>query len=76
MKFKGPYAEIRTPILDFLFGRPLSLHEGRKERVGPAAGIAVFGLDALASSAYGPEAALTILLPLGILGINYVVPSA
>jgi amino acid transporter len=74
MKFKGPYAEIETPILDFLFGHPLSLHEGRKERVGPAAGIPVFGLDALASSAYGPEAALTILLPLGILGINYVVP--
>jgi hypothetical protein len=26
------------------------------------------GLDALASSAYGPEAALAILMPLGIAG--------
>jgi amino acid transporter len=38
------------------------------------AGIGVFGLDALSSAAYGPEAALTLLIPLGALGIPYVVP--
>ena len=39
-----------------------------------AAGIAVFGLDALSSAAYGPEAALTVLRPLGELGVKYILP--
>ena len=64
----------KKSILDFLFGRPLSSEEDRVERVGPLAGVPVFGLDALSSAAYGPEAALTVLLPLGILGIAYIVP--
>lgn len=34
----------------------------------------MLGLDALASAAYGPEAALTILIPLGALGIGYIWP--
>ena len=34
----------------------------------------VFGLDALSSAAYGPEAALTLLIPLGGPGLQYVVP--
>jgi amino acid transporter len=34
----------------------------------------VFGLDALSSAAYGPEAALTLLIPLGVLGVHYIVP--
>ncbi len=38
------------------------------------AGIPVFGLDALSSAAYGPEAALTLLIPLGLLGVQYIVP--
>ena len=61
-------------ILDFLFGRPLSSEEDRVERIGPVAGVPVFGLDALSSAAYGPEAALTILMPLGIAGLAYIVP--
>ena len=32
------------------------------------------GLDALSSAAYGPEAALTLLLPLGTAGLAYVAP--
>ena len=32
------------------------------------------GLDGLTSSAYGPEAALTILLPLGAAGLAYIGP--
>ena len=32
-------------------------------------GVPALGLDALASSAYGPEAALTILMPLGAIGL-------
>ena len=63
-----------SSLLDFLFGHPLASEEERREKIGPGAGIPVFGLDALSSAAYGPEAALTILLPLGALGLVYVVP--
>ena len=61
-------------IMDLLFGRPLSSSEERGERLGPAAGIPVFGLDALSSAAYGPEAALALLIALGTVGIAYIVP--
>jgi amino acid transporter len=57
-----------------LFGRPLATSEERAEHIGPIAGIPVFGLDALSSAAYGPEAALTLLIPLGLLGVHYIVP--
>ena len=59
---------------DLLFGRPLATSEERAEQIGPAAGIPIFGLDALSSAAYGPEAALTLLLPLGLAGVHYIVP--
>jgi len=61
-------------VIDFLCGRPLRSSEERAERLGAAAGIPVFGLDALSSAAYGPEAALALLIPLGAAGISYVVP--
>ncbi|HLJ78313.1 MAG TPA: hypothetical protein VKT75_12905, partial [Acidobacteriaceae bacterium] len=61
-------------IIDLLFGRPLATSEERAEHIGPAAGIPIFGLDALSSAAYGPEAALTLLIPAGLLGIHYIVP--
>jgi amino acid transporter len=61
-------------ITDLLFGRPLATSEERAEHIGPAAGIPVFGLDALSSAAYGPEAALTLLIPLGVGGIHYIGP--
>src|SRR5580692_178825 len=65
---------ISTKALDFLFGRPLASSEERAECIGPIAGIPVFGLDALSSAAYGPEAALTLLIPLGVAGIAHIVP--
>jgi amino acid transporter len=61
-------------ILNLLFGRPLATSEERAEHIGPIAGIPVFGLDALSSAAYGPEAALTLLIPLGAAGVQYIVP--
>jgi amino acid transporter len=61
-------------LIDLIFGRPLATSEERAERIGPASGVAVFGLDALSSAAYGPEAALTVLLPLGFLGAVYLFP--
>src|SRR6202163_3950091 len=61
-------------LLDILFGPPLKSDEDREERVGPAKGVPIFGLDALSSAAYGPEAALTLLIPLGMAGVAYIVP--
>src|SRR6478672_10568228 len=61
-------------LADRLFGRRLASHEEEAQKIGPLAGIPMLGLDALSSSAYGPEAALTLLLPLGVLGVLYIVP--
>src|SRR5260370_17244539 len=61
-------------LLDLLLGKPLASDEARAECIGAAAGIPIFGLDALSSAAYGPEAALTLLIPLGAAGIAYMVP--
>jgi amino acid transporter len=65
---------VATQCVNLLFGRPLATSEERAEHIGPLAGIPVFGLDALSSAAYGPEAALTLLIPLGLLGVQYIVP--
>jgi amino acid transporter len=61
-------------VIDLCFGRPLRSSEERTERLGASAGIPVFGLDALSSAAYGPEAALTLLIPLSAAGIAYIAP--
>ena len=65
---------LSSNILNLLFGRPLATSEERAEHIGPVAGIPIFGLDALSSAAYGPEAALTLLIPLGLMGVKYIVP--
>ena len=61
-------------ILDVVVGKPIKSSDERAERIGPAQGIPIFGLDALSSAAYGPEAALSLLIPLGILGVQYIIP--
>jgi amino acid transporter len=61
-------------ILDLIVGKPLKTSDERAEQIGPAAGIPIFGLDGLSSAAYGPEAALSLLIPLGLLGVQYIVP--
>src|SRR6266568_8724220 len=61
-------------ILDLVVGKPIKTSDERAEQIGPAQGIPIFGLDALSSAAYGPEAALTLLIPLGLLGVKYIVP--
>ena len=61
-------------ILDLLLGRPLATWEDRAEKIGAAQGIPIFGLDALSSAAYGPEAAMTLLIPLGMAGVHLVLP--
>jgi amino acid transporter len=61
-------------ILDLVVGKPIRTSDERAEQIGPARGIPIFGLDALSSAAYGPEAALSLLVPLGLLGVRYIVP--
>src|ERR1700742_269551 len=69
-----PCMALSTKILNLLFGRPLATSEECAEHIGPIAGIPIYGLDALSSAAYGPEAALTLLIPLGMLGVQQIVP--
>ena len=61
-------------FVDVLIGKPLPTSDERAECIGPAAGIPIFGLDALSSAAYGPEAAMTLLVALGAVGVGYIVP--
>src|SRR5437764_12827708 len=60
-----------SSLLDKILGRPLKSSEAKKEELTVATGVPVLGLDALASTAYGPEAALTILVSLGTIGLHY-----
>jgi amino acid transporter len=59
---------------NLVLGRPIPTSDERAEQIGASAGIPIFGLDALSSAAYGPEAALTLLIPLGVAGVAYIVP--
>lgn len=61
-------------ILDVIVGKPIKTTDERAEQIGIQAGIPIFGLDALSSAAYGPEAALSLLIPLGVLGVQYIIP--
>ncbi len=62
------------PLLDILLGRPLKSEEDAQQKLNVAAGVPIFGLDALGSAAYGPEAALTILIPAAAAGLAYLLP--
>ena len=62
-------------LLDSLLGRPLAARgQIDQQKIGFFTGLPTVGLDALGSTAYGPEAALTILMPLGALGLALLGP--
>ncbi|HEY0480747.1 MAG TPA: APC family permease [Kofleriaceae bacterium] len=61
-------------VLDWVLGRRLATREEQQEKVGVPTGISVLGLDGLSSAAYGPEAALTVLIPLGAASALYLGP--
>src|ERR1700723_2330691 len=61
-------------ILDLLVGKPIKTSDDRAEQIGPIQGIPIFGLDGLSSAASGPEAGLSLLIPLGLLGVQYIAP--
>ena len=59
---------------NLLIGRRLANQEGDATKVTAIEGVPAMGLDGFASSAYGPEAALTILMPAGALGLHVITP--
>ncbi len=59
------------PLIDLILGRPLPNREYAQRRITAVEGVPAMGLDGLGSSAYGPEAALSVLLPLGAAGLAY-----
>ncbi len=61
-------------LLDLIVGKPIRTSDERAEQIGPTQGVPIFGLDGLSSAAYGPEAALSLLIPLGLAGVRYIVP--
>ncbi|HZL28634.1 MAG TPA: APC family permease [Acidobacteriaceae bacterium] len=58
-------------FFDVLFGKPLATSNEHNEHIGVATGIPIFGLDGLTSAAYGPEAAMTLMIPLGLWGVSH-----
>ena len=52
-------------------GRRLANREYGERKINAFEGVPAMGLDGLGSSAYGPEAALTILIPLGAGGLGH-----
>jgi len=62
---------IGMSIGDAIFGKALASSERKKQALTVWTGVPVLGLDALASTGYGPEAALTVLGTVGIAGLRY-----
>jgi len=58
-----------TAVARFLRGRPLANREGRSREISAGEGVPALGLDGLSSSAYGPEAALSVLAVAGAAGL-------
>ncbi|HUA51957.1 MAG TPA: APC family permease [Candidatus Sulfotelmatobacter sp.] len=56
-------------VVGVVLGRVLANREAAGRKIGTVEAVPAMGLDAVASSAYGPEAALTILAPLGAAGL-------
>ncbi len=61
-------------ILRLLIGRRLANREGQGRKIGALEGFPAMGLDGLSSSAYGPEAALSVLIPAGAAGLGVLRP--
>ena len=59
-------------ISRLLLGRPLANSEEDARRINTFEAVPAMGLDALGSASYGPEAALTVLLPLGAAGTAHI----
>jgi amino acid transporter len=61
-------------LIRSLLGRTLANQEAEGRKIGVLEGVPAMGLDGLGSAAYGPEAALTVLAPLGAAGLGAIGP--
>lgn len=61
-------------LLNILIGRRLANAEAQGRKITTLEGFAAMGLDGLSSSAYGPEAALIILMAAGSAGLGKLHP--
>lgn len=52
-----------------LLGPPLANREHEDRKIGAFEGVPAMGLDGLGSASYGPEAALSVLIPAGAAGL-------
>jgi amino acid transporter len=59
-------------FLDVVLGRRLSNREQESRKIGWFEAVPAMGLDGLGSASYGPEAALTILMPIGAASLAWV----
>ncbi len=57
-----------------LIGRRIANREAEERKIGVFEGVPAMGLDGLGSAAYGPEAALTILVAAGAAGLQAMIP--
>ena len=61
-------------VLDLVLGRRLASNEHDTRKIGWFEAVPAMGLDGLGSASYGPEAALTILTPLGAASLAWIGP--
>ena len=59
-------------LLHAVLGRRLANREQGGQKIGWLAGVPAMGLDGLGSSSYGPEAALSVMIPLGAASLVYI----
>lgn len=59
-------------VRELLLGRRLANREVQERKIGAFEAIPAMGLDGVGSAAYGPEAALSVLVPLGIASTHYI----
>lgn len=61
-------------LVDLVLGRRLASSEQDTRKIGWFEGVPAMGLDGLGSASYGPEAALTIMIPLGAASLDWIGP--
>jgi amino acid transporter len=59
-------------VLKLILGRRLANVEYGERKISAFEGVPAMGLDLLGSCSYGPEAAMTVLMPLGAAGLDYI----
>jgi amino acid transporter len=65
---------VMEKLTRLLLGRRLANRESEHREIGTLEGVPALGLDAISSSAYGPEAALAVLAAAGTAGLGYFRP--